>query len=82
MSYNPTITATVTVTTGPSDVRYIARLDTDTAEATILSARAGEAQPLIRLGTGTWRNGRIDDCAAVLGDEVYEALDAALNDLV
>ena len=82
MSYNPTITATVTVTTGPSDVRYIARLDTDTDEVTILSDRDGEGQPLIRLGTGPWRNGRIDDCAAVLGDEVYEALDAALNDLV
>jgi len=82
MSYNPTITVTVTVTTGPSDVRYIALLDTDTNEVTILSDRDGEGQPLIRLGKGMWRNGRIDDCAAVLGDEVYEALDAALNELV
>lgn len=81
MSYDPTITARITVTTGPSDVDYIARLDTDSDEVTILRTD-GEGMPLIRCGTGTWRNGRIDDCPANLGDEVYEALDAALNELV
>lgn len=78
MSYNPTITATVTV----NDLTYIARLDTDSDEVTILRRDGGEGAPLIRSGVGTWRNGRIDDCPARLDDEVYQALDAALNELV
>jgi hypothetical protein len=30
-------------------------------------------------GEGVWRGGQIDDCAAVLGDEVYAALEEGLR---
>jgi hypothetical protein len=53
---------------------YVATLDVSTSRVSI-SHEDG-----IWSGDGRWDGARIVDCAANLGDEVYDALDEALLD--
>lgn len=76
-----TIVASVTV----DGVEYVATLDV--AELTVsvsqdVDPATGEGGGCYAVGDGRWDGGSIQDCAADLGDNVYEALDEAMAEAI